>query len=169
MIVEDSNGLGTEQLPNRAAELRLRQSSRGGTSTSTAQSEETRRHRLQQRQQPMKMQQNYQSECWQRQPVGNKRLYAAPTSWGGSKAAVRLWALHCACTVALCTVVSPPMPLCSSTWPWHWARHCLPLSATTFVHQHRPLHSGIDHLVNNIFVLWLCNAYCTVDAKSSAR
>ena len=126
MIVEDSNGLWTERLPNRAAELRRTQSSRGGTSTSSPQSGETGRHRLQQRQQPMKMQQNYQSECWQRQPVGNKRLYGAPTSWGGSKAAVRLWALHCACTVALCTAVSPPMPLCSSTWPWHWARHCLP-------------------------------------------
>ena len=44
MIVEDSNGLWTERLPNRAAELRRTQSSRGGTSTSTAQSEETRRH-----------------------------------------------------------------------------------------------------------------------------
>ena len=44
MIVEDSNGLGTEQLPNRAAELRRTQSSRGGTSTSSPQSEETRRH-----------------------------------------------------------------------------------------------------------------------------
>ena len=155
MIVEDSNGLWTERSPivqqswdqHRALEVQA----------SSPQSEETRRHRLQQRhQQPMKMQQNYQSECWQQQPVGNKRLYAAPTSRGGSKTAVRLWALrsallrsallHCALLWALQCLCAPPRDLDTEQ------DTASPLSSTTFVHQHRPLHSGIDHLVYNIFV-----------------
>ena len=171
MIVEDSNGLWTERSPivqqswdqHRALEVQA----------SSPQSEETRRHRLQQRhQQPMKMQQNYQSECWQQQPVGNKRLYAAPTSRGGSKTAVRLWALrsallrsallHCALLWALQCLSAPPRDLDTEqdTASPLFNYLCTPAPPTALWHR----SPCVQYICE-----WLCNVYCTVDAKSSAR